>query len=67
MRLVGVLPAHCREPSIVLGRLLEQTNWEYWESRLNKKCQNCKMHSVVEEAMNTWKGKLELTMWSLSK
>ena len=48
------------------------TNWEYWESRIDQKCQNCKMHSgfehsAVEEAMKTWKGKLQLTMWSLSK
>src|SRR5205085_4210413 len=22
----------------------EKTNWEYWESRLDHRCQNCKMH-----------------------
>jgi hopanoid biosynthesis associated radical SAM protein HpnH len=46
------------------------TNWEYWESRLDPKCQNCKMHSgfehsAVEEAMKSWKGKLQLAAWSL--
>src|SRR2546423_11498636 len=48
------------------------TNWEYWESRLDDKCRNCKMHSgfehsAVEESMKTWKGKLQLTAWTLSK
>jgi hopanoid biosynthesis associated radical SAM protein HpnH len=48
------------------------TNWEYWESRLDRRCQNCKMHSgfehsAVEEAMKTMKGKLQLAAWSLSK
>lgn len=47
-------------------------NWEYWESRLDARCQNCKMHSgfehsAVEEAMKSWKGKLQLALWSLSK
>lgn len=49
----------------------EQTNWEYWESRLDEKCRNCKMHSgfehsAVQEAMRTWKGKLQLARWSLT-
>jgi len=48
------------------------TNWEYWESRLDRRCQNCKMHSgfehsAVDEAMRTLRGKIELAMWSLSK
>lgn len=48
------------------------TNWEYWESRIDRKCQNCKMHSgfehsAVEEAMRSWKGKLQLAAWSMSK
>jgi hopanoid biosynthesis associated radical SAM protein HpnH len=50
----------------------ERTNWEYWESRLDRRCQNCKMHSgfehsAVEEAMKTMKGKLQLAAWSISK
>jgi hopanoid biosynthesis associated radical SAM protein HpnH len=49
-----------------------ETNWEYWESRLDPKCRNCKMHSgfehsAVEKAMQSFKGKLELAAWSLSK
>ena len=48
------------------------TNWEYWESRLDPKCRNCKMHSgfehsAVEKAMQSLKGKLELAAWSISK
>jgi hopanoid biosynthesis associated radical SAM protein HpnH len=48
------------------------TNWEYWESRLDNRCKNCKMHSgfehsAVEEAMKTMKGKLQLAAWSISK
>ncbi len=47
-----------------------KTNWEYWESRQDRRCQNCKMHSgfehsAVEESMKTIKGKLRLAVWSL--
>ncbi|MGC8666580.1 MAG: adenosyl-hopene transferase HpnH [Chthonomonadales bacterium] len=50
----------------------EKTDWEYWESRKDPKCANCKMHSgfehsAVEEAMKTWKGRLQLAAWSFSK
>jgi hopanoid biosynthesis associated radical SAM protein HpnH len=50
----------------------EKTNWEYWESRLDRRCQNCKMHSgfehsAVEEAMKSMKGKLQLAAWTVSK
>ncbi len=49
-----------------------KTNWEYWESRLDDKCQNCKMHSgfehsAVSEAMKTVGGTIKLAAWSLSK
>ncbi|HZP84878.1 MAG TPA: adenosyl-hopene transferase HpnH [Chthonomonadaceae bacterium] len=48
------------------------TNWEYWESRVDDRCRNCKMHSgfehsAVSEAMKTMKGKLQLAAWSLTK
>ncbi|MCW3096694.1 MAG: hopanoid biosynthesis associated radical protein HpnH [Chthonomonadaceae bacterium] len=48
------------------------TNWEYWESRLDARCQNCKMHSgfehsAVEESMKTVKGTLQLAAWTFSK
>jgi hopanoid biosynthesis associated radical SAM protein HpnH len=50
----------------------EKTNWEYWESRADPRCQNCKMHSgfehsAVSEAMKTMKGTLQLAAWSLTK
>ena len=50
----------------------DKTDWAYWESRKDPKCQNCKMHSgfehsAVEEAMKTLKGRLQLAAWSLSK
>lgn len=46
-----------------------KTNWQYWESRQDRRCQNCKMHSgfehsAVEESMKTIKGKLQLAVWS---
>ncbi len=49
-----------------------ETDWAYWESRQDARCQNCKMHSgfehsAVEEAMKTMKGKLQLAAWTLSK
>lgn len=49
-----------------------ETNWEYWESRLDRRCANCKMHSgfehsAVEEQMRSLKGKLQLALWTVSK
>lgn len=49
-----------------------QTDWTYWESRQDRRCQNCKMHSgfehsAVEESMKTIKGKLQLAAWSFGK
>lgn len=46
-----------------------QTNWDYWESRQDSRCQNCKMHSgfeqsAVEASMKTMKGTLQLAAWS---
>jgi Radical SAM superfamily. len=45
-------------------------NWDYWESRHDPRCANCKMHSgsehsAVEEAMKTLRGTLQLAAWSL--
>jgi hopanoid biosynthesis associated radical SAM protein HpnH len=47
-----------------------KTNWSYWESRQDSRCQNCKMHSgfehsAVTEALKTTKGKLRLAAWTL--
>jgi hopanoid biosynthesis associated radical SAM protein HpnH len=48
-----------------------QTNWSYWESRQDSRCQNCKMHSgfehsAVNEAVKTIKGTLQLAAWTFS-
>ena len=50
----------------------DKTDWAYWESRQDPKCQNCKMHSgfehsAVNEAMKSMKGTLQLAAWSLTK
>ncbi|MBV9389377.1 MAG: adenosyl-hopene transferase HpnH [Chroococcidiopsidaceae cyanobacterium CP_BM_ER_R8_30] len=49
-----------------------QTDWAYWESRQDHRCQNCKMHSgfehsAVEESMKTIKDQLQLAAWLLGK
>lgn len=49
-----------------------KTDWAYWESRKDPRCQNCKMHSgfehsAVTEAMKTVKGTIQLTAWTLAK
>jgi hypothetical protein len=46
------------------------TDWAYWESRKDPRCQNCKMHSgfehsAVEESMKTLSGQLKLAAWTL--
>jgi hopanoid biosynthesis associated radical SAM protein HpnH len=50
----------------------DKTNWEYWESRQDARCANCKMHSgfehsAVSEAMKTVKGTLQLAAWTFTK
>jgi hopanoid biosynthesis associated radical SAM protein HpnH len=47
-----------------------KTNWEYWESRQDSRCQNCKMHSgfehsAVNDSLKTMGGKLRLAAWTL--
>jgi hopanoid biosynthesis associated radical SAM protein HpnH len=49
-----------------------QTDWAYWESRQDPRCQNCKMHSgfehsAVNESMKTLSGTLRLAAWSLGR
>lgn len=49
-----------------------KTDWAYWESRKDPRCQNCKMHSgfehsAVTEAMKSIPGTLRLAAWSMSK
>lgn len=49
----------------------QQTDWEYWESRTDPRCRNCRMHSgfehsAVEHAMSTVAGRLRLMRWAIS-
>ena len=77
---VNYTPSGWKAPCYLIGEkhiedwdtFWNATNWAYWESRLDRRCQNCKMHSgfehsAVEEAMKTWRGKLQLAAWSLSR
>lgn len=48
----------------------EATDWAYWESRQDRRCLNCKMHSgfehsAVTDAMKTVRGTVQLAAWSL--
>ena len=47
------------------------TDWAYWESREDHRCQNCKMHSgfeasVVREARTSIKDTLRLARWQMT-
>ncbi len=77
---VNYTPIGWKAPCYLIGEAFYEdwnefwnnTNWEYWESRIDDKCRNCKMHSgfehsAVEESMKTLKGKLQLAAWTLSK
>src|SRR2546421_4157848 len=77
---VNYTPSGWKAPCYLIGEAFienwedfwQNTNWEYWESRLDDKCRNCKMHSgfehsAVEESMKTLRGKIELAAWSLSQ
>ncbi len=48
-----------------------QVNWEYWESRQDPRCRNCKMHSgfehsAVQAASRSLKGMAQLATWHLT-
>jgi len=48
----------------------DETDWEYWESRQDEKCQNCKMHSgfeasVLQELPERPGDILRLAKWNL--
>ncbi|MCL5283409.1 MAG: adenosyl-hopene transferase HpnH [Armatimonadetes bacterium] len=77
---VNYTPIGWKAPCYLIGEKYYQdwaefwneVDWKYWESRQDHRCQNCKMHSgfehsAVVEAMKTWKGRLQLTAWALSK
>jgi hopanoid biosynthesis associated radical SAM protein HpnH len=46
-------------------------NWEYWESRVDVRCKNCKMHSgfeasAVREASKSPRDLVQLAMWNFT-
>jgi hypothetical protein len=46
-------------------------DWEYWESRQDRRCANCKMHSgfeasAVREATSNFRDLARLAVWHLS-
>jgi hypothetical protein len=43
-----------------------ETNWDYWESRQDSRCQNCAMHSGFEASVVTEAGKRPLDMMRLA-
>ncbi len=54
------------------GEFWEKTDWAYWESRQDRRCQNCKMHSgfehsAVDTMLKTWRGTLRMAAWSLGR
>jgi hopanoid biosynthesis associated radical SAM protein HpnH len=48
-----------------------EVDWDFWESRQDSRCANCKMHSgfehsAVEEASRTLRGMLAMARWHLT-
>lgn len=48
-----------------------EVDWDYWESRQDRRCANCKMHSgfehsAVEAATSSLKGMLQLAAWHMT-
>lgn len=73
-------PGGWRAPCYLIGErryddwetFWHETEWAYWESRTDRRCANCRMHSgfehsAVEAAMRTTSGRLRLARWTLSK
>jgi hopanoid biosynthesis associated radical SAM protein HpnH len=73
-------PGGWRAPCYLIGEkqyddwetFWRETDWAYWESRSDKRCANCRMHSgfehsAVESAMRTMAGKLRLARWTVSR
>lgn len=77
---VNYTPRGWRAPCYLIGEryyplwqpFWNETNWEYWESRSDPRCRNCRMHSgfehsAVSEAMRTLGGRLKLATWYIRK
>ena len=75
---VTYTPMGWKGPCYLIGQKYYETwdefwngvNWEYWESRMDPRCQNCKMHSgfeasAVREATKRPKELVRLATWNL--
>jgi hopanoid biosynthesis associated radical SAM protein HpnH len=76
---VTFTPNGWKGPCYLIGETLthdwnefwNDTNWEYWESRQDDRCQNCAMHSgfeasVVAEARKHPRDMIRLAAWNFS-
>lgn len=74
---VTLTPNGWKGPCYLIGEKLSKdwdefwntTNWEYWESRQDSRCQNCAMHSgfeasVVREARKSPRDMVRLAVWN---
>ena len=75
---VTYTPLGWKGPCYLIGAKYFQTweefwkgvDWDYWESRQDRRCQNCKMHSgfeasAVRELRNSPKDMLRMAVWNL--
>ena len=71
-------PLGWKGPCYLIGEKYFQTweefwngvDWDYWESRQDRRCQNCKMHSgfeasAVRELRNSPKDMVRMALWNL--
>jgi hopanoid biosynthesis associated radical SAM protein HpnH len=75
---VTYTPMGWKGPCYLIGQKYYETweefwngvNWEYWESRIDERCKNCKMHSgfeasAVREASKSPRELIRLAAWNL--
>ena len=75
---VTYTPLGWKGPCYLIGEKYFQTweefwngvDWDYWESRQDRRCQNCKMHSgfeasAVRELRNSPKDMVRMALWNL--
>jgi hopanoid biosynthesis associated radical SAM protein HpnH len=75
---VTYTPLGWKGPCYLIGQKYYETwdefwngvNWEYWESRMDARCQNCKMHSgfeasAVRDAIKKPSDLIKLATWNL--
>lgn len=76
---VNYTPAGWKGPCYLIGdkyyqdfhTFWNEMNWDYWESRQDRRCTNCKMHSgfeysAVAAATSSIKGMAEMAYWHMS-